>query len=1481
MKEKMRRFLNSIGINDIEHFDIDFDSVSRNIFDRNQVDMQIVKTTPWDFQYLEEFQNGLNTIGYPYTLRFSYVNSPNVYDAIKLFDDWHQAHNRFQKDFYLDGINDIITFIFSSDEKLEQGQVIVQEFKEFLDFLNYPFSLETSVKYQEVEETKKVSEKQLKKLEEKATKIIEQNAMLEVNDSEKTYFNDQREIEEEKKDELAEFEQNYLKEMKANYKRMLEERKAKKVWQKGDYVHFDDLSKLNAESGNVDINGELFSLEDARLSKNGKVTRRGAVGSGTSAITLKLIESGKILPGQFIKDLQDGMNIRVRGAVSVDNFNNENFIMVHYLDILPPSSTRVDKEKEKRVELHLHTKMSTMDGVSDIDEYCKVAKSMGHKAIAVTDHGVVQVFPMAQKAAKDYGLKMIYGAELYMVNDELPFGLNPSPVELMKANYVIFDLETTGLSARHDRIIEFGAVRVEKGNVVRTVDWFINPEIPIPEKIQKITKITQNMVQKAPKISEIIDDILEFIGDAIIVSHNINFDIGFLNAALTQLNRPTIKNPLIDTLSLSQYMFPYAKSHRLGALAKNLQVTTYNEDEAHRADFDARVLSDVWQNMLPQIIDKNIHYRHDELSKLKTSEAMLKHMRSSHCTVLLKNQAGLPDLYELISLSHTTFLAEVPKVPKRLLSEKRQHFLIGSACFNGEVFDTAKTRTKDVLLAVMKFYDFIEIQPIENYSYLIDTGSVDSLEQLKTILLDIIEAADELGLPIVATGDCHYVNPEDKIVRDIYISAMAVGNVPHPLNNNPYSKPNIKIVDAPNQHYRSTEEMLGQFPFLSKEKCYEIVVKNSNLIADQIETFEPIKKDLHIPSFTNSAEILTDETFANAKKLYGDPLPEYIVNRLNRELRGIIDNGYSVTYYIARKIIEKANADGYMVGSRGSVGSSLVASMYGITEVNPLAPHYRCPNCLHFEFSTNKEYRSGFDLPEKLCPKCGHKMISDGQNIPFETFLGFNADKIPDIDLNFPSDYQSRAHDYTKVLLGENNVFRAGTIETVKDKTAFGYVRGYYERHFIDPNSIPRVNISYLAYKATGVKRTTGQHPGGIMVIPRGEKVYDFTPIQYPANDKENTWLTTHFEYRALHDSLLKLDLLGHVDPLALKLMSELTHIDVTKIPMNDRKVLSIFSSDKALERRGNYLKVETGAMGIPEFGTDFVQGILIDSQPSSFSDLVIISALSHGTDVWNNNAENLIKSKRCTLNQVIGCRDDIMTYLIERGINNKIAFSIMEDVRKGRGVNEEFERIMFANNVPQWYIDSCNKIAYMFPKAHAVAYVTQAVRVGYFKVYHPLEFYAVWFSVRCKQYDAKAMLGGVDSITERYDELRRKKQSHFDKLSPKEQEIMKTLTMAIEMTERGYIFKNIDIYRSEASNFVVDHENKALIMPFIVIDGLGESAADSVIEARKAGEFTSQENLLSRTKLNSTNVKDLLQLGALDGLSETDQISLFDFSFE
>ena len=1480
MKDKMRRFLNSIQIENIEDFDLDFDSITHNVFNYNQVDMVLRKEHPWEYIYLDKFINQLECIKYPYSIKFSYASKISVYDAIKLFDDWYFNHYHHDKDFALDPNGDAIIFVFTSSEQETNNQMMMSEFAEFLKFINYQFNITTRIETQakEVEQIK-VSEKELKKLEKKANKIIEKNNMLEAT-NEDSYFDKESAREEINNQELRNFENEYLKQMEENYQRMLRERQMKKAWKKGDYVHYENISDITEKAENVDINGELFSLEKPRKASNSnKISRRGLIGLNQSAINIRIVESGKTLNKEFIKNLEDGMNVRFRGALTKDRYSNELVLLAHYIDVLPKEYHRHDEEKNKRVELHLHTKMSAMDGVSDIATYCEAAKEMGHKAIAVTDHGVIQVYPAAQKAAKDYGLKMLYGAELYMVDDELPFGLNPSPVELMKADYIIFDLETTGLSARYDRITEFAAFRIEKGNVVDQLDLLINPGIQIPEKIVQKTHITNEMVKDKPRIEDVIDQIMNFIGEAIIVSHNINFDIGFMNEALNRLNRPQIKNPLIDTLSLSRYLFPDAKRHTLGALSRNLEIASYNEEEAHRADFDARILTEVWQNMLPRLILKNKYFRHDELSSLKASDIMVRHMKPSHVTVLVKKEEGLKDLYEMISLSHIDFLADVPKLPRRILANKRKNLLVGSACFNGELFECARTRSRSVLLEQAKFYDYIEIQPLDNYSYLLDTGSLNNLDELKRILFDIIDVANELNIPVVATGDCHYANQEDKIIRDIYISAYGVGNVAHPLNNNPYKREDIKIVDSPNQHYRSTTEMLEAMAFLGEEKAEEYVIKNTNKIADMIDVIKPIKDDLHIPFFENSPEILTEETFKRAKELYGDPLPEVIEARLNRELRGIIDNGYSVTYYIARKIIEKANNDGYIVGSRGSVGSSLVASMFGITEVNPLAPHYRCPKCRHFEFSTNKEYRSGFDLPEKLCPLCGEKMIIDGQNIPFETFLGFNADKIPDIDLNFPSDYQSRAHDYTKVLLGEHNVFRAGTIETVQNKTAYGYVRGYYERHGINPDTIKRADISYLAYRATDVKRTTGQHPGGIMVVPQGDTIYNFSPIQYPANDKENTWFTTHFDYRALHDSLLKLDLLGHVDPLALKLMSELTHVSIDSIPLNDKKVLSIFSSDKALERVGNYLNVETGAMGIPEFGTDFVQGILIDSRPKTFSDLIIISALSHGTEVWDGNAEALIKSKQCTLNEVIGCRDDIMTYLIDKGLDNKIAFSIMEDVRKGRGVKEEFENIMKAHNVPDWYIDSCNKIAYMFPKAHAVAYVTQAVRVGYFKVYYPLEFYAIWFSVRCKQYDAKALLGGVDTITTRYDELRRKKNNR-EKLSPKETEIMKSLTMAIEMTERGYRFSNVDLYRSEASNFVVDQEHKALIMPFIVVDGLGENAADSVIEARKDGKFTSQEDLLKRTKLNNTNVKDLVELGALIDLGETDQISLFDFEF-
>ena len=1132
-------------------------------------------------------------------------------------------------------------------------------------------------------------------------------------------------------------------------------------------------------------------------------------------------------------------------------------------------------EEQKRVELHLHTKMSCMDGLSTITEYCELAKHMGHKAIALTDHGVIQAYPEAQEASKKTGVKILYGCELYTVNDDLPFALNPVDVELSKASFVVFDLETTGLSTRYDGITEFGAVKFEGGQIVKTKDMFLNPEKHIPMALQIKTKITDEMVKNAPKFKDAVDEILDFIGDSILVSHNITFDIGFLNEGLRRLGRKPLSNPQIDTLSLSRYMFPQSRGHRLGNLCKNLGLNIYNDDDAHRADYDATVLNDVWQTMLHKLMETDPHLMHSDLAKLKVTTQMYQHMRPAHACALVKNKQGLHDLYNLISDSHTTYLADVPKTPKSELSRLRSNLLLGSACFNGDVFDGARTRSKDVLKQIVSFYDYIEVQPPENYSYLVDNGSLANYDIVKQYIKDIIEVADELSIPVVATGDVHYRDPEDKIFRDVFIAAKGVGGRPHPLFS---YKTDIK---APNQHYRSTKEMLDAFEFLGKEKAFEIVVTNTNKIADMIEEIKPIQKELHPPVIEDSPKILKEITESNAKALYGDPLPELVKNRLEKELDGIIGHGYSVTYYIARRIVQEANSKGFMVGSRGSVGSSFAAHMFGITEVNPLPPHYRCPKCKHLEFINDPNVLSGYDLPDKKCPICGEKMVQDGQNIPFETFLGFKGDKIPDIDLNFPSDYQSRAFDYTKVVFGEHNVFRAGTIETVADKTAFGYVRGFFERHGKDPNLIPQPEIAYLASHCVDVKRTTGQHPGGIMVLPKGLSIYDFTPIQYPADDKTSTWFTTHLDYTALHDALLKLDLLGHVDPLALRLMSDLTHIDVKTIPLNDKKVISLFSTDKALERSGNYLKVKTGATGLPEFGTDTGQDILIDAKPKSFADLVIIAGLAHGTNVWAHNAQDLIRNGTCTVREVIGCRDDIMTYLIKRNLPSDIAFKIMEDVRKGRKLKPEYEVIMKEHDIPQWYLDSCNKIEYMFPKAHAVAYVTMAVRVGYFKLYYPLEFYAVWFSARCKAYDINAMLGGLDAIIARYEEIKRKKANRTEKITPKEKDIFNMLKIAIEMHERGFKFSNIDLYKSDATNFVVDHENKCLIPPFIVLDGLGENAAISVVEARKEGKFTTKEDLLRRTKLNSTNVDDFSQLGVLKGLGDTDQMSLFEFGLD
>ncbi len=1475
MNNKMVRFLNYLAIKNIERFDMDFDLVARNPFVREQVDMLIVKDTPWDYSLLEEFQNGLAIISYPYSLQFSYKHKPTVYDAIKLFEDWHRSHNRYPSKIKLEGNGNIITFIYESEEQKQEYEQVTKDFIEFLDFLCYHFEFDHEVR--QVEQSGPiVSEKKMQKLEEKAIKVIESET--EEEETEASYYKDQKDVEEEQ-EELRQAEEEYIQNLKNNLEQLkADQKKGKstyKNWRdKIPYAIVKDLSLLDANSGNVDLSGELFGIDKPRTLRNGKSFLTFGIGNSTGAIDVKAME-GDFITAADIESYKNGMFARIAGYMSADKYSGKPILEARAIDLLPPPELRTDEAKEKRVELHLHSKMSVMDGVSSIDQYCALAKNMGHTAIAITDHGVSQGFPDAAKAADKHGLKMIYGSELYMVNDELPFALNPSDDLLRSANYVVFDLETTGLSTRYDKITEFGGVRFEHGQVVETLDILINPEREIPAKIVEKTKITNEMVKDKPTIEQCIDRILNFMKDAILVSHNITFDYGFINENLKNMGREKLVQPAIDTLSLSHYLFPEANRHTLGALSRNLGITSYDEDEAHRADYDARVLNEVWLAMLSHLTKDNYDIKHSDLANIKSTNAMLKHMRGSHITCLATGKEGFHNLNQLISESHIDYLADVPKTPKREIAKLRKGLLLGSACLNGEIFDIERTRSKEDLLEAMKFYDFIEVQPPENYVVLINRGQCYNLDEIKKYIKDIVECADELGITCVATGDAHYANPEDKIIRDIYIEAQGVGGKFHPL------KIRGGNFDAPNQHFRSTTEMLDAFEFLGKEKAYEIVVTNTNKIADMIENVSPIQKDLHPPVLEDSPKRLTETCYARAKELYGDPLPEVIEERLKKELDGIINNGYSVTYDAANRIVSKANQDGYMVGSRGSVGSSFAAHMFGITEVNPLPPHYRCPKCKHLEFVDSPQYHSGYDLPDKRCPHCGEKMVGDGQNIPFETFLGFNADKIPDIDLNFPSDYQSKAFDYTKVIFGPNNVFRAGTIETVAEKTAFGYVRGYYEKRGIDPNTVNPAWIAYLASHATDVKRTTGQHPGGIMVLPKGLSIYDFSPIQYPADDKESTWLTTHLDYTALHDALLKLDLLGHVDPLALRMMSQMTGIDVKKIPLNDQRVISLFTSDKALQRDGNYLGEKTGAVGLPEFGTATGMDILRDANPKSFADLVAIAGLAHGTDVWNNNARDLIVKEGKTLREVIGCRDDIMTYLMSKGVPSNIAFATMEDVRKGKKVKPEFEKVLRAKNVPDWYIDSCNKIKYMFPKAHAVAYVTMAVRVGYFKLYYPLEFYAVWFTARCKAYDIKAMLGGKEGIIDRYNELKVKKNNRLEKMSPKETEIMKMLTIAIEMAERGYRFSNIDLYKSEASRFIVDKETQTLIPPFIVIDGLGENAAESVVEARKEGKFTSKEDLLKRTKLNGTNVDQLDEIGVLEGLGDTEQMSLFEFGLE
>lgn len=1473
MNDKMIRFLNSIHIENLDDFDIDFEMLGYDRFKKKQLNMVIVKKTPWKYHLLRQFQDGLQTINYEYLLRFSYKVRPDFDDVKHLFEDWYQTIYHLPHNLELiSESEDVINIEYASEAEKEQYQAAVNDFRDFLNFISYEFIIKETIKPVEELEHPELSSKEIKKITKVAAKEAEEAIATEddspaPNDSSEV----EKIIEQQREDMAMQVGDKLLEMMRENAKQMAKERERARLNRRGNYTVIEQIDSITPNSGNVDFTGKVFSLEVNEYGGRKRINL-GVADDGGGAIYINMYQNSS-LTEEVIGTLVKGANVRIRGVAYTDDFTKALTIKGHYIDPLPPDEIEHEKAETPRVELHLHSNMSAQDGVTHMIDYCKYAKALGHQAIAITDHAVVQGFPDAQDAAKKTGLKMIYGVEFYMVDDELHHIKNPVNTPLTKAKYVVLDLETTGLSCLYNRMIEFGAVKVDHGIEISRMDILVNPGVPIPKKISEITNITDEMLKDKPSSKEALEKIVEFIGDAILVTHNADFDFNFLQEELRRNNMPLLTNPVIDTLSLSRYLFPEARAHRLGNLCRNLDVN-YDEESAHRADYDASVLNEVWQPMIVMLTKNNHNLTHADLDNLVTPKELLKHIRPTHTVALAKDYQGLKELYQLVSLSHVEYLANVPVIPRREINRLRSHLLIGSACFNGEVFRTAHYYNHDALKEVMKFYDYIEVQPLENYSYLVNMDELEE-DEVKQLVMDIVECADAVGKKVCATGDVHYLTRKEKVFRDVYINAPGLGGTLHPLNpRNRAKKPRF---DNPDQHYRSTDEMLEAMSFLGEEKAYEITVTNTNWVANQIEKIVPLPNDkLYTPKIEGCEDELRNMCFKKAHELYGDPLPEYIDKRLNTELNGIISNGYSVIYYIAHKIIKKSNEDGYIVGSRGSVGSSFVATMADITEVNPLPPHYRCPKCKHLEWVDG--IKSGTDLPEKDCPVCGTRLVHDGQNIPFETFLGFSAEKTPDIDLNFGADYQSKAHDYTKVLLGADNVFRAGTIETVAEKTAFGFARGYIERMGFNPDTYPKAKIAYLAAGCTDVKRTTGQHPGGIVVIPTDHDVYDFTPVQYPADDVNSTWKTTHFDFHSIHDTILKLDLLGHVDPMALKMMSDLTGVPIQDIPLNDPKVLSLFSSPEALNMKHDYFGAKTGALAIPEFGTEFVRGILEQTRPKKFSDLVIISGLSHGTNVWNGNADKIIESGVATLQDVIGCRDDIMTYLISKELPPKISFAIMEDVRKGRGLKPEYVEIMKAHQVPQWYIDSCNLIKYMFPKGHAVAYVTMAVRVGYFKIYYPLEFYATFFSVRSKQYDIEVMIKGEQAIIDRLEELKLKGKTKGEKLSPKETEQIKTLTISLEMVQRGYKFENIDLYRSDPLKFVVDKENKALIPPFVTIDGLGESNAVTVEEARKEKPFFSKEDLLRRTKLTSTNVEDLSRMGVLDDLNETDQLSLFDF---
>ncbi|TCT15061.1 DNA polymerase-3 subunit alpha (Gram-positive type) [Natranaerovirga pectinivora] len=1213
------------------------------------------------------------------------------------------------------------------------------------------------------------------------------------------------------------------------------------------------IKEIEQEMGEVIIRGSIISFE-ARAIKNDKYIVAIDITDYEDSITVKVFVTTEQFEASFKDEVKVGATIKVKGIAQYDTFSKEIVVMARNMRKIPSFKVnRVDGRDLKRVELHAHTMMSDMDAVVSGKDLIKRAISWGHEAIAITDHGVVQAFPEVYKAAGD-DIKVIYGVEAYIV-DDLKDIVKNSKNQSLDDTYVVFDIETTGFLPGKDKVTEIGAVKINNGMIVDYYSSFVNPEQPIPPEIEKLTGISDFMVQDAPKIEEVLPGFIDFIGDSVVVAHNADFDMSFINYFASELNY-NLDVTVLDTVMMARMLLPKLNRYKLNTIAKELNIKL---DNHHRAVDDAKATAEIFLNFLVRLKEREI-FTLDKLNEeLTMTPEDIKKLPTYHGIILTQNRTGLKNLYKLISLSHIDYFKRRPRIPKSVFMENREGLLIGSACEAGELYQAILRQSpREEIISIVKFYDYLEIQPIGNNAFMVKSEkiNINSYDELKDIAKEIVSLGEEFNKPVVATCDVHFLDPEDEVYRRIVMAAKGFSDAD----------------DQAPLYFRTTEEMLEEFSFLGKEKAEEVVIHNTKKVAGMIEKIAPVLPDKYPPVIEGSDEELRKICYEKARSLYGEELPEPVVSRLERELNSIISNGFAVMYIISQKLVWKSLEDGYLVGSRGSVGSSFAATMAGITEVNPLAAHYICPECKFSDFDSEEVKQhsgnSGCDLPDKDCPKCGTLLVKEGHDIPFETFLGFKGNKEPDIDLNFSGEYQSKAHQYTEVLFGEGHVFRAGTIGTLAEKTAYGFVKKYYDERELQ---VKNAEINRLVSRCTGIRRTTGQHPGGIIVVPRDQEIYSFTPVQRPANDMETKIITTHFDYHSIDHNLLKLDILGHDDPTMIRMLEDITGLDATTIKLDNKEVMSLFESTKVLKIKPEDIGGCTlGSLGIPEFGTEFVIQMLLDTKPQSFSDLVRISGLSHGTDVWLNNAQTLIKEGKADISKVISTRDDIMTYLINQGMDKELSFTIMESVRKGKGLKPEWEEAMLEAHVPDWYIWSCKQIKYMFPKAHAVAYVMMAFRIAYFKVFYPEAYYTAFFSIRASDFDYELMCNGKDRLDSHIEDYKRRSND----LSKKEKDTLKDMKVVQEMYARGIKFVPIDLYKVKSKHFQIFDEG---IMPSLsAIQGLGEKAAENIVKAREDGIFLSIDDFRQRTKVSKTVIEIMKDNNILSDLPESNQLSLF-----